>query len=125
MSFGNLLLKLDKLQTNDIGGTIEAVGQAYRTRPNLILKDMEVCHYINNLAWIKDPSLLMYTLAYNRRNSDQDGFKDFENRSILSLLGKFVENDDFWIEICFKYPEYAKFYRNPGYGFKTMMALLK
>lgn len=108
-----------------IHDTILALSNSVKHRPNAIRASVQIEDFILNLSWVKDPTLLLAVLDEHRVDLNDDRNKDFYNRRILSLLGDFVHDDNFWLVICMKYPNYAKFHKNSSEAFKTAIRIVE
>ncbi len=92
------------------------------TQPNMMKKSVQIEDFVQNLKWAKEPHIFLEYLSLHRSGLEQG--KDFHNRRILSFLGEYVDDYDFWTVICMQYPEYAKFYSKATGDFKTLMKLV-
>lgn len=124
VNFDRFLIKMDEYERKgDIHNTVWALRGMMDTHPNAARNSVEIQHYVENLSWVRDSSRFMEYLDEHRPRSNTDD-KDFYNRRVLSLLGEFVENEEFWYKVCLKYPEYLKFYQKANNVFKTAIRIV-
>lgn len=123
MNFDSFLTRLTVLESEKRHSDVmNALLDRARNHPYAMQKNIHIEDFVKHFTWVKEPHIFLDYLSIHR--GDREKSKDFHNRQILSFLGEYVDDYDFWTVICMQYPEYAKFYTKATDEFKTLMKIV-